>query len=644
MTLATLLFAAILPAQTVHDIYAWPLDLPRELTSSFAEFRPGRYHMGIDLRTGPTGKNVYAAADGYVARIRCSPYGYGKAVYLQLNDGNSAVYAHLSDFAPPLRDYVRRAQHQRMEYTVDLTPKPGEFPIKRGELIAKSGQTGIGVPHLHYEIRDPKGIPINPRLAGVHWPDTKAPIIRSVAIVPLDPHSMAGNDFRGTVLTQKHDDEGRLVITSPTPVEGLLAFAVDVFDPGPGGSRLGVYRVTASCAGKEIFTVRNDRISYDHAEDGAIAFARLSDRDQLLRLWRTPGNDAEAYTATAEDGAFELQSPTAEVLITAEDFEGNKATLNLPLRRAEAEPAPPESEMYRDEPKATLQFTGQTLVAHMTFPGDEVTAPVLLVAGDRPERITLRRIDARNFQTAWLPQTPFFDGKLRLDHEHYAEPPHRWVFVRRGEAARRVDVDDLRIETQPESPYGTLAFEAKLVGGVKDVELTELGPVYDLRPNDLPLDAPITISLPLPPSVGHPDRAFFYRRDDAKKKWTLLETARKQGRASAAIRQLGVYALLTDGTPPTLAIRTPARDKPIENRRPRIEALARDLGSGVKEFRATFNGQWLLIGYDPEQDLLTWEQDEDLPPGLGTLVVEARDYAGNLSRRELSLTIPPTAK
>src|SRR5690606_9127249 len=118
------------------------------LTSSFGEYRAGRYHMAIDLRTGPSPQPVRAAADGYVSRVRCSPYGYGKAVYVQLADGNTAVYAHLSVFAPALRDYVRRAQHERRAYIVDLYPEPNRFPIKQGEIIAHSGQTGIGAPHL----------------------------------------------------------------------------------------------------------------------------------------------------------------------------------------------------------------------------------------------------------------------------------------------------------------------------------------------------------------------------------------------------------------------------------------------------------------------------------------------------------------
>ena len=142
MQLAFLVIVAALSADP-SAVYAWPLSLPRALTSSFAEYRVGRYHMGVDLRTGPIGKDVFAAADGYVSRIRCSPYGYGKAIYLQLEDGNSVVYAHLDDYAPALRDYVRRAQHDRKKYTVDLYPDAIPAPLRSSNVRASGAHEWI---------------------------------------------------------------------------------------------------------------------------------------------------------------------------------------------------------------------------------------------------------------------------------------------------------------------------------------------------------------------------------------------------------------------------------------------------------------------------------------------------------------------
>ena len=112
--------------------YAWPLSLDPQLTSSFAEYRTGRFHAGIDLRTAGVGREVFAAGDGYVSRVRCSPYGYGKAVYLQLHDGNSAVYAHLSDFYPELAAFVRAEQHRKAD---DHNQQQGPEPTAGGKNV-----------------------------------------------------------------------------------------------------------------------------------------------------------------------------------------------------------------------------------------------------------------------------------------------------------------------------------------------------------------------------------------------------------------------------------------------------------------------------------------------------------------------------
>ena len=72
--------------------YLWPIQAKKELTAVFGEERPGRYHMGIDVRTfGEIGYKLIAIEDGYISRIRTSSKGYGKTIYLKLIDGNNII-------------------------------------------------------------------------------------------------------------------------------------------------------------------------------------------------------------------------------------------------------------------------------------------------------------------------------------------------------------------------------------------------------------------------------------------------------------------------------------------------------------------------------------------------------------------------
>ncbi|MEJ2356236.1 MAG: hypothetical protein P8Y62_10150 [candidate division WOR-3 bacterium] len=61
----------------------WPLPERKGLTSSFGEWRDGHLHAGIDLPIARVGDKVYSVCDGWVMRIRTSPWGYGKAVYIK---------------------------------------------------------------------------------------------------------------------------------------------------------------------------------------------------------------------------------------------------------------------------------------------------------------------------------------------------------------------------------------------------------------------------------------------------------------------------------------------------------------------------------------------------------------------------------
>ena len=89
-----------------------------------------RMHEGIDI-VNDVGTNVYAAADGVVRYAGRTEGGYGTVVDVDHGYGYSTLYAHLS------RPLVR----------------PGQA-VKRGELIAKSGRSGlVSGPHLHYEVR-----------------------------------------------------------------------------------------------------------------------------------------------------------------------------------------------------------------------------------------------------------------------------------------------------------------------------------------------------------------------------------------------------------------------------------------------------------------------------------------------------------
>ncbi len=97
-----------------------------------------RTHEGLDI-INDVGTSVVATGDGVVEMAGPSGGGYGTVVLINHGYGYQTLYAHLS------RVLVKEGEH-----------------IKRGDLVAKSGKTGLVTgPHLHYEVRH-KGICQNP--------------------------------------------------------------------------------------------------------------------------------------------------------------------------------------------------------------------------------------------------------------------------------------------------------------------------------------------------------------------------------------------------------------------------------------------------------------------------------------------------
>lgn len=95
-------------------------------------------HEGLDI-INDVGTPVYASGDGVITMAGQSGGGYGTMVVIDHGYDYQTLYAHLS------KVLVHEGQR-----------------VRRGDLIAKSGKTGlVSGPHLHYEVRY-KGLCKNP--------------------------------------------------------------------------------------------------------------------------------------------------------------------------------------------------------------------------------------------------------------------------------------------------------------------------------------------------------------------------------------------------------------------------------------------------------------------------------------------------
>lgn len=255
----------VYPAPILTDLsdYIWPTDGGFKTTSSFGEFRRMHFHGGVDIGTGSTtGFRVYAMRDGFVARISVSPVGYGKMLYVRHADGYYTTYAHLERFNVEIDARVQRMQRLLERYPVTIECTPDEFPVRKGDIIAYTGETGVGSPHLHFEIRDPNLDPINPMLAlHHHVKDDIPPVIYRLSLTPLDEHTLINGDWKTRIYQAKAVAKGRFNIGEPIQVSGRVGFAIQARDRSNASwFRHGVYGHDLYIGDSLICSTRLDRV------------------------------------------------------------------------------------------------------------------------------------------------------------------------------------------------------------------------------------------------------------------------------------------------------------------------------------------------------------------------------------------------
>ena len=306
--------------------YAWPTSASKALSSSFCEYRPGHYHSAIDIKTwNREGYPVYAVSDGRIFKIHISPFGYGKVLYLKLDDGRFAVYAHLQHFPKAIENEIRKKQIRNKRYSI--TWRPEKWRVKRGQIVAYSGQTGIGVPHLHFELRDPQGHPLNPLHYYPPVADHKAPRLLALRLMP----QKAGSKVNRSFLPQ---EVGLVPLSGDTlrpdralSAAGLIGLAIRGYDQSDKvHNKYGFYSTTLWVNGKKLFHIQYDTLDFDLTGqvDLEIDYPFYkSSKKRFHKLFVEPFNQLPFYERSLGNGLFRAGPKALPFLIKVNDFYGN---------------------------------------------------------------------------------------------------------------------------------------------------------------------------------------------------------------------------------------------------------------------------------------------------------------------------------
>lgn len=327
-----------------------PLDIPISLSGNFGELRPNHYHMGIDLKTNQRENlSVYAAAEGYISRIKIEPGGFGRAIYITHPNGYTTLYAHLNNFAAKIDAYVKQQQYAQESWRIQLELPPHVFPVKKGEFIAFSGNTGGSqAPHLHFEIRRTKDdVNVNPLLFGMPLKDYVRPRILRLAV--YDRTKSVYEQGPKVVPAKALSSAAYATTTSLVRINApLVSFAITAFDTHTGSSNLnGIYKASLYVdeAEEESFTM--DNISYNETRylNAHIDYRYKTHANTYLQhLSELPGYFNSIYENGDGKGVVDISDGDIhDIEIVVADTEGNRASLKTRVQYAPRLPASPPS-------------------------------------------------------------------------------------------------------------------------------------------------------------------------------------------------------------------------------------------------------------------------------------------------------------
>ncbi|OFX27801.1 MAG: hypothetical protein A2033_15875 [Bacteroidetes bacterium GWA2_31_9] len=320
------------------DFFTSPLDIPLTIAGSFGELRTDHFHAGVDFRTdGVEGKNIYSVADGYVSRVKISLWGYGKSVYVTHSNGLVSVYAHLKSMTKKIDDFVSQAQYDTRTFEIDVFPSKGQIPVKKGELIALSGNSGSsGGPHLHFEIRDEiTEHALNPFMFNFRIKDSTAPKIFQLYCYPLDNNSnVNGKKAKFGLEVSGSNGQYKLTENSTISACGNVGFAIETNDfTDLSSNKCGVYSLELLDNEKRIFYFEMNDISFEQTRyiNSHMDYVLNETKNKKIhKSFLEPNNLLEIYKDVIDNGIINFSNDSVHTLkYIVKDIFGNTSVFSF---------------------------------------------------------------------------------------------------------------------------------------------------------------------------------------------------------------------------------------------------------------------------------------------------------------------------
>lgn len=387
-----LALGGMLSAQAQHvqeSNFCSPFDFPILLSANFGELRPNHFHNGLDIKTqGVTGKPIHCIADGYVSRVAVLHGGYGQVIYVTHPNGLTSVYGHVISFAKNIQACVRQYQYAHETFVCDLKFQPGQFPVKKGDIIALSGNEGASAgPHLHLELRRTEtGEYIDPMPYFKHLlKDSKAPVGSLIGIYPIQGKGVVNGSSHKKLLAIGN-------LKQPVHAWGEIYTGISAKDYMDGTSNFyGVHSVTLYVDSVQVFNSTTDKVLPDENRmiNGFTDYEELTrTRRLIMRSYKLPGNRLRLLHTNENRGAVTIdEERDYHFRYVLEDNFGNRRTYQFIVKGKRQDI--PE---YKPEANEMLYWNRTNVIQK---PGMELVVPRYHVYENVPLRTDMRGDSSR---------------------------------------------------------------------------------------------------------------------------------------------------------------------------------------------------------------------------------------------------------
>lgn len=367
------------------DFYP-PMKIDLILAGNFGEMRANHFHTGLDIKTGGAeGQRLYAAEDGYISRIRISPWGYGLAVYINHPNGLSTLYGHMQSFSPEIDSLAYAYQKKNESFILDENVLGDSLFVKRGQFIGLSGNSGSSsAPHLHFEVRETATeYAINPLLFKCfrsRISDTTPPTVKGVKLyaVTAKGYMVPGKSayYSCTLSGDKLivNENNPIDINSLVTENSYLAVGFHTTDKLNGaGNVCGIYHTDFSKDGTSLHEMKIEYLNFDHnrfLNTHQDYFEFDQNKKDIHKHFKTVVNPLEIYLKSK--GMIDWANCAGNYQLVAKDVHGNKTTLQFTLGKASGAAAKnPFDEagkyFFPDSVNIYLQDDFQVLMEPATF-------------------------------------------------------------------------------------------------------------------------------------------------------------------------------------------------------------------------------------------------------------------------------------